>query len=104
MIRGAVKAYRYTDFRVTSGAIGRCCCFHLLCVRLIGTHYIALSSIVGVVPPMEPAIELARSARGRHVRISRGGRGNRHTVLRAVAGATPHNGHRLVESLNFGDV
>jgi hypothetical protein len=99
-----VKAYRYTNLRVTARTIGRCRCFHLLRVLLVGPHYIALASIVGVVPPMEPAIVLAWSARGRHVRVGRGVRGNRHTVVRAVAGASCHSSHRLVEPLNFGDV
>ena len=90
-----MKAYRYADFRVTSRAIGRCRCLHLLRVLLIGPHYIALASIVGVVPPMEPAIVLAGPAGGRHARVSRGGRGNQHTVVRAVAGATCHGSHRL---------
>jgi hypothetical protein len=90
-----VKAYRYANFRVTSSAIGKCRYLHLLRVRLIGPHYIALASIVGVVPPMEPAIVLAWSGRGRHVRVSWGGRGNQHTVVRAVTGATCHTSHRL---------
>ena len=91
-----MKAYRYANLRVTARTIGRCRCLHLLRVRLIGAHYIALASIMGVVPPMEPAIVLAGSAGGRHVRVSRGGRGNQHTELRAVAGATPHSSHRLI--------
>jgi hypothetical protein len=96
-----VKAYRYADFRVTSSAIGRCCCLHLLRVRLIGPHYIALVSIVGVVPPMEPAIVLTWSGGERHVRVSWGGRGNQHTVVRAVVGVTCHSSHRLGQPLNF---
>ncbi len=88
-------AHRYANFRVTSRTIGRCRCLHLLCVLLIGPHYIALVSIVGVVPPMEPAIVLAWSGGGRHVRVSWGGRGNQHTVVRAVAGANCHGSHRL---------
>ncbi len=64
-IRGrAVKAYRYADFRVSSRAIGRCRCLHLLRVLLIGPHYIAFASIVGVIPPMEPAIVMTWSGAG----------------------------------------
>ena len=102
----AVEPYRYADLRVTSTARAIRCSrgFHLLRVLLIGAHNIALGSIVGVVPPMEPAIEWARSARGRHVRISRGGGGKQHTGMRAVAGATPHSDHRIVQPLNFDDV
>ncbi len=36
--------------------------------------------------------------------LAGGGGGNQHTVGRAVAGATCHSSHRLVEPLNFGDV
>jgi hypothetical protein len=79
-----MKAYRYADFRVSSRAIGRCRCLHLLRVLLIGPHYIALASVVGVIPPMEPAIVMAWSGAGRHVRVSRGGRGNQHTVVLAI--------------------
>ena len=99
-----MKTYRYTNLRVAARTIRRCRCLHLLRVLLVGPHDIALASIVGVVPPMEPAIVLAWSARGRHVHVRRGGRGNRHTVVRAIAGATRHSSHRLVEPLNFGDV
>jgi hypothetical protein len=56
-----VKPYRYADLRVTARAIRCSRGFHLLRVLLIGAHNIALVSIVGVVPPMEPAIEWARS-------------------------------------------
>ena len=99
-----MKAYRYANLRVTSRTNVSCSCFHLLRVLLVGPHYIALASIVGVVPPMEPAIVLAWSGRGRHVRVGRGVRGYRHTVVRAVAGAACHSSHRLVEPLNFGNV
>ena len=70
-----MKPYRYTDLRVTARAIRCSRGFRLLRVLLISAHNVALGSIVGVVPPMEPAIELARTAGRRHVRISRGGRG-----------------------------
>ena len=52
-----MKPYRYADLRVTARAIRCSRGFHLLRVLLIGAHNIALGSIVGVVPPMEPAIE-----------------------------------------------
>ena len=70
-----MKPYRYTDLRVTAHAIRCSRSFHLLRVRPVRAHDVALGSIVGVVPPMEPAIELARTVGRRHVRISRGGRG-----------------------------
>ncbi len=38
------------------------------------------------------------------MRITRGGGGKQHTGMRVVAGATPHSGHRSVQSLNFDDV
>ncbi len=59
---------------------------------------------MGVIPPMEPAIALAWSGGGRHARVSRGGRGNQHTVVRVIAGAISHSSHRLIQPLNFGDV
>ncbi len=34
----------------------------------------------------------------------RGGRGNQHTEMRVVAGASSHSSHRRVEPVNFGDV
>ena len=99
-----MKPYRYADLRVTARAVRCSRGFHLLRVLLIGAHNIALGSIVGVVPPMEPAIEWARSAGRRHVCISRGGGGIQHTGMRVVAGATPHSSHCSVQPLNFGDV
>ena len=70
-----MKPYRYTDLRVTARAIRCSHGLHLLRVRPVRAHDVALGSIVGVIPPMEPAIELARTGGRRHVRISRGSRG-----------------------------
>ena len=83
-----MKAYRDANFWVASRAMGRCRCLHLLRVFVVGPHDVALAAIVGVVPPMEPAIELAGSTGGRHVCV--GGEGS------------CHRRHCLVEPLNFG--
>ena len=63
-----------------------------------------MASIVGIVIPMEPAVELTGSSGRREVGVSRVHRGNRHTKMSACAGASSHSRHRRVEALIFGDI
>jgi len=63
-----------------------------------------MASIVGIVIPMKPAVELTGSSGRREVGVSRVHRGNRHTKMSACAGASSHSRHRRVEALIFGDI
>ena len=60
-------------------------------VGLIGPHDIAFASMVGVIPPMEPAIKIT----GRGGREEGGVRGlvgwNRHTGVKPLHGACRHS-------------
>ena len=73
-------------------------------VLSIGAHHVAIATIMGIVIPMKPAIELTGSRGIREVCISRMHGGNRHTEISASAGASSHSRHRRVEALIFGDV
>ena len=73
-------------------------------VLSIGAHHVAIATIMGIIIPMKPAIELTGSRGRREICISRGHRGNRHTEISASAGASSHSRHRRVEALIFGDV
>jgi hypothetical protein len=53
------ETYQYFNFWVSTRAIGCGGGFHLLRVLLIGAHHFAVTSIVGVVKPMKPTVELA---------------------------------------------
>ena len=70
----------------------------------IGAHHVAIATVMGIVIPMKPAIELTGSRGRREVCISRRHGGNRHTEISASAGASSHSRYRRVEALIFGDV
>ena len=78
--------YRYPYFGISTSAIRAPRLHHSGSVGLIGPHYIACASMVGVIPPMEPAIKFT----GRGGRQEGGVRGlvrrNRHTGVKPLHG------------------
>jgi hypothetical protein len=60
---GTGERYRYPGARVTASAVWRLCIFLVRGVLGIGAHHIARDPVMGIIIPMKPAIEGARSGR-----------------------------------------